>query len=86
MSSAPSGSRSRACWRPSPSIGSIAPTRASPIPAIAGTFVLTGEQRSKGIELGLERSISDNWQISAGYAWQKAEITERTTACDPARR
>jgi len=37
--------------------------------------VLTGEQRSKGIELGLERSISDNWQISAGYAWQKAEIT-----------
>ena len=46
--------------------------------------VLTGEQRSKGIELGLERSISDRWQISAGYAWQKAEITERTSACDPA--
>ena len=46
-------------------------------------FVLTGEQRSKGVELGLERSISDNWQISAGYAWQKAEIRERTTACNP---
>ena len=47
--------------------------------------VLTGEQRSKGIEVGLERSISDNWQISAGYAWQKAEITE-TTASAPAGR
>ena len=46
-----------------------------------GVFELTGKQRSKGIELGLERSISDNWQISAGYAWQKAEVTEATTAC-----
>ncbi len=46
-----------------------------------GVFALTGEQRSKGIELGLERSISDNWQVSAGYAWQKAEVTEATTAC-----
>jgi catecholate siderophore receptor len=52
-------------------------------PSGDGTFVLTGEQRSKGIELGLERSISDNWQVSAGYAWQKAEVTERTSACDP---
>jgi catecholate siderophore receptor len=43
--------------------------------------VLTGKQRSKGIEMGLERSIMDNWQVSAGYAWQKAEVTEATTAC-----
>lgn len=50
---------------------------------VSGTFVLTGEQRSRGIELGLERSISDHWQISAGYAYQKAEIRERTTACNP---
>ena len=48
-------------------------------PDVAGTFLLSGEQRSKGIELGLERSISDNWQISAGYAWQEAEIRERTS-------
>jgi outer membrane receptor for monomeric catechols len=34
--------------------------------------VLTGAQRSRGLELGLERSISDRWQVSAGYAWQKA--------------
>jgi len=50
-----------------------------------GVFVLTGEQRSKGVELGLERSISDNWQISAGYAWQKAEITKTTTAAPEGR-
>jgi catecholate siderophore receptor len=48
--------------------------------------VLTGEQRSKGIELGLERSISDNWQISAGYAWQKAEITETTASAPEGRK
>jgi catecholate siderophore receptor len=52
----------------------------------SGTFLLTGEQRSKGIELGLERSISDNWQVSAGYAWQKAEITETTSAAPAGRK
>lgn len=48
-------------------------------------IVLTGAQRSKGVELGLERSISDRWQVSAGYAWQKAEITETTTAAPAGR-
>lgn len=48
--------------------------------------VLTGAQRSKGIEVGLERSINDNWQISAGYAWQKAEITETTAAAPEGRK
>ena len=47
--------------------------------------VLTGAQRSRGVEVGLERSISDRWQVSAGYAYQKAEITE-TTAAAPAGR
>ena len=42
-------------------------------------IVLTGAQRSRGLELGLERSITARWQISAGYAWQKAEITETTS-------
>jgi len=46
-----------------------------------GLFELTGEQRSKGVELGLERSIRDRWKISAGYAWQKAQVIEATTAC-----
>ena len=56
---------------------------AGPVP---GTVVLTGEQRSKGVELGLERSISDNWQVSAGYAWQEAEITETTSAAPAGRK
>ncbi|HEX8414140.1 MAG TPA: TonB-dependent receptor, partial [Sphingomicrobium sp.] len=58
-------------------------TRASD-PADPTRFVLTGEQRSKGLEVGLERSVSDRWQIAAGYALQKAEIRSRTTACNPA--
>jgi catecholate siderophore receptor len=43
--------------------------------------VLTGAQRSRGLELGLERSVSDRWQISAGYAWQKAKVAKATQAC-----
>lgn len=54
-------------------------------PADPTRFALTGEQRSRGLELGLERSISDRWQISAGYALQKAKITETTTAAPQGR-
>ncbi|HET9428431.1 MAG TPA: TonB-dependent siderophore receptor [Allosphingosinicella sp.] len=50
-----------------------------------GTIVLTGAQRSRGIEIGLERHISDQWQVSAGYALQEAEIS-RTTSAAPAGR
>ena len=45
-------------------------------------IVLTGAQRSRGLELGLERSVTDRWLVSAGYAWQDAEIAE-TTASAP---
>ncbi len=45
--------------------------------------ILTGKQRSRGLELGLERSVTSRWLMSAGYTLQKAEITERTTACNP---
>jgi catecholate siderophore receptor len=47
--------------------------------------VLTGAQRSRGLELGLERSISNRWLISAGYTLQKAEIIETTTAAPAGR-
>jgi catecholate siderophore receptor len=50
-------------------------------PSNPANFVLSGEQRSRGVELGLERSITDRWQISAGYAWQKARVTKATSAC-----
>jgi catecholate siderophore receptor len=53
--------------------------------AVPGTVVLTGAQRSRGLEIGLERNVSDRWQISAGYAYQEAEI-RRTTAAAPAGR
>jgi catecholate siderophore receptor len=46
--------------------------------------VLTGAQRSRGLEIGLERNISDQWQVSGGYALQEAEITRATTACPTA--
>ena len=49
-------------------------------------IVLTGAQRSRGLELGLERSITDRWQVSAGYAWQKAEITKTTAAAPEGRK
>jgi catecholate siderophore receptor len=47
--------------------------------------VLTGEQRSRGIELGLERSVTSRWLISAGYTLQKAEITRTTSAAPKGR-
>ena len=49
-------------------------------------IVPTGAQRSRGLELGLERSITDRWQISAGYSWQDAEIVETTTAAPKGRK
>jgi catecholate siderophore receptor len=47
--------------------------------------ILTGAQRSRGIELGLERSVTSRWLISGGYALQKAEITRTTTAAPKGR-
>jgi catecholate siderophore receptor len=47
--------------------------------------VLTGAQRSRGLEIGLERNVTDRWQVSAGYALQEAEITRPTAACPAGR-
>ncbi len=47
-----------------------------------GTIVLTGEQRSEGVELGVSGTVTEEWEIIAGYAYQDAEIT-RTTAAAP---
>jgi catecholate siderophore receptor len=59
-------------------------TRASD-PADPTRTVLTGKQRSRGIELGLERSVTNRWLISAGYTLQKAEIAETTSAAPEGR-
>jgi catecholate siderophore receptor len=53
--------------------------------AAPGTFELTGAQRSKGIELTLAGSITDRWEVIAGYAYQDAEITSATTAAPAGR-
>ena len=58
----------------------------APNPDGSGTVVLTGAQRSRGLELGLERSISHRWQVSAGYAWQEAKITETTSSAPAGRK
>jgi catecholate siderophore receptor len=52
--------------------------------ATPGTVVLSGKQRSRGIEIGLERNVTDRWQVSAGYALQDAEIRSRTQDCNTA--
>lgn len=48
-------------------------------------IVLTGAQRSRGLELGLERSVTSRWLVSAGYTLQKAEISETTSAAPEGR-
>ncbi len=54
--------------------------------AIAGSTVLTGAQRSSGIEFSLNGKVMDAWQISVGYANTKAEIIRTTTAAPNGRR
>ncbi len=53
--------------------------------AVAGTTVLTGEQRTSGFELGLTGKITPAWQTSLGYARTKAQITQTTTAAPAGR-
>ena len=52
--------------------------------AVAGTIELTGRQRSRGFELGLDGQIMPWWQVQAGLAVQSARIT--TTNAAPAGR
>lgn len=54
--------------------------------AVAGTVVLTGEQRSKGFELGLVGKPLPEWQVAAGYSYTDAEITATTSAAPAGRR
>lgn len=53
---------------------------------VAGTIVLTGESRSKGIELNLQGKLTDRWQASLGYALQDAEIRSTTVAAPAGRK
>ena len=53
--------------------------------AVAGTVELTGRQRSRGIELGLDGQITKWWQVQGGLAIQSARITTTTTAAPAGR-
>jgi catecholate siderophore receptor len=59
-------------------------TRASD-PLDPTRVVLTGAQRSRGLELGVERSVTSRWLISAGYSRQDAEISKTTAAAPEGR-
>ncbi len=52
----------------------------------AGTTVLTGGQRTKGVEIGLTGKFSDAWQIALGYAFTSGQITTTTIAAPAGRR
>lgn len=59
--------------------------RTTAIDPVTSLTVLTGRQRSKGFEIGLAGSITKNWEIAGGYAWQDAEITSDTTSAPAGR-
>lgn len=52
---------------------------------VAGTVVLTGSQRSSGVELALTGQITPRWQASFGYARIEADITATTSAAPAGR-
>jgi catecholate siderophore receptor len=45
-----------------------------------GGIVLTGQQRTDGVEVGLQGDITRNWQVYAGYAHLDSRITKATAA------
>ncbi|MGL4395581.1 MAG: TonB-dependent receptor, partial [Hyphomicrobium sp.] len=52
---------------------------------IAGTLVQTGATETKGLELALTGYVTDDWQVSAGFAHTRAEIASTTTAAPAGR-
>jgi catecholate siderophore receptor len=55
---------------------------AAPDPNSTARLVQTGRQRSTGYEIGLSGDVSEAWQITAGYASQRATIRSRTSAAN----
>ena len=41
-------------------------------------IVQTGSQRTNGVELGINGSVTRNWKILGGYAYQDAKVTSAT--------
>ncbi len=53
---------------------------------VAGIAVLTGAQRSEGLELSLQGELREGWDVAAAYAWQTAQITGTTSAAPAGRK
>ena len=48
-------------------------------PAKPGVLINVGKQRTRGLELTASGRLSDGWDLSAGYAYLDARITESTS-------
>ncbi|MDX2268949.1 MAG: TonB-dependent siderophore receptor [Bryobacter sp.] len=51
-----------------------------------GLLVQTGSQRTNGLEIGIQGSVTRRWQISGGFAAQDAFIVSATTAAPAGRK
>jgi catecholate siderophore receptor len=55
-------------------------------PSRPGFFVKTGQQRTEGVEVGLQGEVMRNWDIYAGYANMDGRITKTTSSAPAGRR
>lgn len=51
-----------------------------PDPVNAGFFILSGATQTRGFETSLAGYITDNWQMTAGYAYTDARVVGATSA------
>ena len=58
----------------------------SPDPANPGFFVKTGQQRTDGVELGVQGEITPAWLVFGGYSHLDGRITQTMSAAAPGAR
>ncbi len=47
-------------------------------------YVVTGKQRVRGVELGVNGELTEGWNVSAGYTYMKGKILEEASTNDAA--
>ena len=53
-------------------------------PAGSGLFIKTGQQRTDGVEIGLQGEVNPRWQVYGGYAHLDAKVAKAlSTGTDP---
>ena len=78
-------------WRPLPGLDLTAAlyrldrTNTRATDPTSGLTVLSGSQRSKGVEFGAAGQLTKAFSISAAASWQRARITSTTTAAPAGR-